>query len=172
MEEPLEIPILNDITMVLGSISQVRKRINFTIVTKNMYLSSQSEYYCSWKQMQLWWILQMLQRFTTMWNRLVWLHMLPKWIKSFNKLLIWRKMYVLIMVCLAYIPYQTVHKCKQATAFGMKTVVYVPRINMETVSALSAFCEKATMVRFRFTHLNLFNFLHISQNCCITYRVA
>lgn len=47
MEEPLEIPILNDITMVLGSISQVRKRINFTIVTKNMYLSSQSEYYCS-----------------------------------------------------------------------------------------------------------------------------
>ncbi|XP_042036836.1 dihydrodipicolinate reductase-like protein CRR1, chloroplastic isoform X3 [Salvia splendens] len=34
---------------------------------------------------------------------------------------------------------------KQATAFGMKTVVYVPRINMETVSALSAFCEKATM---------------------------
>ncbi|PIN06846.1 4-hydroxy-tetrahydrodipicolinate reductase [Handroanthus impetiginosus] len=34
---------------------------------------------------------------------------------------------------------------KQATAFGMKSVVYVPRIKMETISALSAFCEKASM---------------------------
>ncbi|KAL0423285.1 UNVERIFIED_CONTAM: Dihydrodipicolinate reductase-like protein CRR1, chloroplastic [Sesamum radiatum] len=34
---------------------------------------------------------------------------------------------------------------KQATAFGMKSVVYVPRLKVETVSALSAFCEKASM---------------------------
>jgi chloroplast NAD(P)H dehydrogenase len=34
---------------------------------------------------------------------------------------------------------------KQATAFGMKSVVYVPRIKPETVSALSALCDKATM---------------------------
>ncbi|XP_022891050.1 dihydrodipicolinate reductase-like protein CRR1, chloroplastic isoform X2 [Olea europaea var. sylvestris] len=33
----------------------------------------------------------------------------------------------------------------QATAFGMNSVVYVPRIKMETVSTLSAFCEKASM---------------------------
>lgn len=34
----------------------------------------------------------------------------------------------------------------QATAFGMRSVVYVPRIKLETVAALSAFCEKASMV--------------------------
>lgn len=34
----------------------------------------------------------------------------------------------------------------KATAFGMKSVVYVPRIKPETVSALSALCDKATMV--------------------------
>ncbi|GAU15466.1 hypothetical protein TSUD_45030 [Trifolium subterraneum] len=34
---------------------------------------------------------------------------------------------------------------KQATAFGMKSVVYVPRIELDTVAALSAFCEKASM---------------------------
>lgn len=34
---------------------------------------------------------------------------------------------------------------KQATAFGMRSVVYVPRITSDTVSALSAFCEKASM---------------------------
>ncbi|KAL7107185.1 hypothetical protein ACP275_06G038100 [Erythranthe tilingii] len=33
----------------------------------------------------------------------------------------------------------------QATAFGMRSIVYVPRIKTETVSALSAFCEKASM---------------------------
>ncbi|RZC59031.1 hypothetical protein C5167_006337 [Papaver somniferum] len=35
---------------------------------------------------------------------------------------------------------------KQATAFGMKSVVYVPRIKLDMVTALSAFCEKASMV--------------------------
>ncbi|KAL3834489.1 hypothetical protein ACJIZ3_009225 [Penstemon smallii] len=34
---------------------------------------------------------------------------------------------------------------KQATAFGMRSIVHVPQIKMETVSALSAFCEKASM---------------------------
>ncbi|XP_038709704.1 dihydrodipicolinate reductase-like protein CRR1, chloroplastic isoform X3 [Tripterygium wilfordii] len=34
---------------------------------------------------------------------------------------------------------------KQATAFGMKSVVYVPRIKPDTVTAISAFCEKASM---------------------------
>ncbi|XP_027366290.1 dihydrodipicolinate reductase-like protein CRR1, chloroplastic isoform X2 [Abrus precatorius] len=34
---------------------------------------------------------------------------------------------------------------KQATAFGMKSVVYVARIKLDTVAALSAFCEKASM---------------------------
>ncbi|KAE8681483.1 putative 4-hydroxy-tetrahydrodipicolinate reductase 3 [Hibiscus syriacus] len=34
---------------------------------------------------------------------------------------------------------------KQTTAFGLKSVVYVPRIKADTISALSAFCEKASM---------------------------
>ncbi|XP_057249550.1 dihydrodipicolinate reductase-like protein CRR1, chloroplastic isoform X2 [Beta vulgaris subsp. vulgaris] len=33
----------------------------------------------------------------------------------------------------------------QATAFGMKSIVYVPRIELDTVAALSAFCDKASM---------------------------
>lgn len=35
---------------------------------------------------------------------------------------------------------------KQATAFGMSSMVYVPRVKPDTVAALSAFCEKASMV--------------------------
>ncbi|KAJ4706089.1 Dihydrodipicolinate reductase-like protein [Melia azedarach] len=76
MQEPLEIPIMNDLTMVLGSISQSKARavvIDFTDPT-------------------------------TVYDNV-----------------------------------------KQATAFGMRSVVYVPRITIETVSALSAFCEKASM---------------------------
>ncbi|KAJ7975663.1 Dihydrodipicolinate reductase-like protein [Quillaja saponaria] len=76
MEEPLEIPIINDLTMVLGSISQSKATgvvVDFTD-TSTVY-----------------------------------------------------------------------DNVKQATAFGMKSVVYVPRIELETVSALSAFCEKASM---------------------------
>ncbi|CAJ2630081.1 unnamed protein product [Trifolium pratense] len=76
MEEPLEIPILNDLTMVLGSISQSKATavvIDFTDPT-------------------------------TVYDNV-----------------------------------------KQATAFGMKSVVYVPRIELDTVAALSAFCEKASM---------------------------
>ncbi|KAL5744536.1 hypothetical protein ACOSP7_027402 [Xanthoceras sorbifolium] len=76
MEEPLEIPIMNDLTMVLGSISQSKARgvvIDFTDST-------------------------------TVYDNV-----------------------------------------KQATAFGLRSVVHVPRIKLETVSALSAFCEKASM---------------------------
>ncbi|XP_031280510.1 dihydrodipicolinate reductase-like protein CRR1, chloroplastic isoform X2 [Pistacia vera] len=76
MEEPMEIPIMNDLTMVLGSISQSKARgvvLDFTEPT-------------------------------TVYDNV-----------------------------------------KQAIAFGMRSVVYVPRIKLETVSALSAFCEKATM---------------------------
>ncbi|KAI3697226.1 hypothetical protein L6452_30087 [Arctium lappa] len=40
----------------------------------------------------------------------------------------------------------SVHFCLWATAFGMNSVVYVPRIKPETIAALSAFCEKANMV--------------------------
>lgn len=34
----------------------------------------------------------------------------------------------------------------KATAFGMRSVVYVPRLKVDTVAALSNFCEKASMV--------------------------
>ncbi|KAK4431529.1 Dihydrodipicolinate reductase-like protein CRR1, chloroplastic [Sesamum alatum] len=76
MEEALEIPIINDLTMVLGSISQSKASgvvVDFTD------------------------------------------------------------------------PSTVYDNVKQATAFGMKSVVYVPRLKVETVSALSAFCEKASM---------------------------
>ncbi|KAL1296362.1 hypothetical protein AAHE18_19G277400 [Arachis hypogaea] len=33
----------------------------------------------------------------------------------------------------------------QVTAFGMRSVVHVPRMELDTVAALSAFCDKATM---------------------------
>ncbi|KAF3433029.1 hypothetical protein FNV43_RR24131 [Rhamnella rubrinervis] len=76
MEEPLEIPIVNDLTMVLGSISQSQETgvvVDFTE------------------------------------------------------------------------PSKVYDNVKQGIAFGMRSVVYVPRIKLETVSALSAFCEKASM---------------------------
>lgn len=76
LEEPLEIPIINDLTMILGSISQSKATgvvVDFTD------------------------------------------------------------------------PSSVYDNVKQATAFGMKSVVYVPRIKLDTVAALSAFCEKASM---------------------------
>ncbi|XAR66204.1 4-hydroxy-tetrahydrodipicolinate reductase [Bertholletia excelsa] len=76
MEEALEIPILNDLTMILGSISQSRE--NAVVVD-----------------------------FTD--------------------------------------PSTVYENVKQATAFGMRSVVYVPRVKLDTVSALSVFCEKASM---------------------------
>ncbi|XP_031474290.1 dihydrodipicolinate reductase-like protein CRR1, chloroplastic isoform X1 [Nymphaea colorata] len=76
MEEPLEIPILSDLTMVLGSISQSNS--NGVVV-------------------------------------------------DFTE------------------PSAVYENVKQATAFGLKSVVYVPGISLDTVAALSAFCEKASM---------------------------
>ncbi|CAJ1977098.1 unnamed protein product [Sphenostylis stenocarpa] len=76
MEEPLEIPIINDLTLILGSISQ-SKAIGVVV------------------------------DFTD--------------------------------------PSSVYDNVKQATAFGMKSIVYVPRIKLDTVAALSAFCEKASM---------------------------
>ncbi|KAK3008630.1 hypothetical protein RJ639_027955 [Escallonia herrerae] len=76
MEEALEIPIINDLTMVLGSISQSKS----TAVVVD---------------------------FTD--------------------------------------PSTVYDNVKQATAFGMNSVVYVPRIKSDTIMALSAFCEKASM---------------------------
>ncbi|KAE8805037.1 Dihydrodipicolinate reductase, C-terminus family protein [Hordeum vulgare] len=34
---------------------------------------------------------------------------------------------------------------KQAAAFGLSSVVYVPKIEMDTITELSAFCDKASM---------------------------
>ena len=36
--------------------------------------------------------------------------------------------------------------CEQAAAFGLSSIVYVPKIELDTVTELSAFCEKASMV--------------------------
>jgi len=34
----------------------------------------------------------------------------------------------------------------QAAAFGLRSIVHVPKLQLDTVSALSVFCEKASMV--------------------------
>ncbi|KAJ0974565.1 hypothetical protein J5N97_016530 [Dioscorea zingiberensis] len=76
MEEALEIPIINDLTMVLGSISQLKATgvvVDFTD------------------------------------------------------------------------PFNVYDNVKQAAAFGLNSVVYVPKIKLETIAELSVFCEKASM---------------------------
>uniref|UniRef100_A0A0F7CZ78 Dihydrodipicolinate reductase-like protein n=1 Tax=Habenaria pantlingiana TaxID=1498489 RepID=A0A0F7CZ78_9ASPA len=76
MDEPLEIPIMNDLTMVLGSIAQSKATgvvVDFTE------------------------------------------------------------------------PSTVFDNVKQAAAFGLSSIVHVPKIELETVSALSSFCEKASM---------------------------
>ncbi|XP_042429156.1 dihydrodipicolinate reductase-like protein CRR1, chloroplastic isoform X2 [Zingiber officinale] len=76
MEEPLEIPVLNDLTMISGSISQTKATgvvVDFTE------------------------------------------------------------------------PASVYDNVKQAAAFGLRSVVHVPEIELETVTALSVFCEKASM---------------------------
>lgn len=35
---------------------------------------------------------------------------------------------------------------EKAAAFGLSSIVYVPKIELDTVTELSAFCEKASMV--------------------------
>ncbi|XP_047083186.1 dihydrodipicolinate reductase-like protein CRR1, chloroplastic [Lolium rigidum] len=76
MEEPLEIPVLNDLTMVLGSIAQSR---GTGVVV------------------------------------------------DFSE------------------PSLVYDNVKQAAAFGLSSIVYVPKIEMDTVTELSAFCDKASM---------------------------
>ncbi|XP_021313049.1 dihydrodipicolinate reductase-like protein CRR1, chloroplastic isoform X1 [Sorghum bicolor] len=76
MDEPLEIPVLNDLTMVLGSIAQ--SRATGVVV-------------------------------------------------DFSE------------------PSAVYDNVKQAAAFGLSSVVYVPKIELDTVTELSAFCEKASM---------------------------
>ncbi|PKA46555.1 Putative 4-hydroxy-tetrahydrodipicolinate reductase 3, chloroplastic [Apostasia shenzhenica] len=76
MDEPLEVPILNDLTMVLGSIAQSKATGVIVDFTE---------------------------------------------------------------------PSTVFDNVKQAAAFGLNSVVYVPKIELETISALSAFCEKASM---------------------------
>ncbi|KAM0950285.1 putative 4-hydroxy-tetrahydrodipicolinate reductase [Dioscorea sansibarensis] len=76
MDEDLEIPIINDLTMVLGSISQLKATgvvVDFTD------------------------------------------------------------------------PSTVYDNVKQAAAFGLNSIVYVPKIKLETITELSAFCEKASM---------------------------
>ncbi|CAM0870438.1 unnamed protein product [Alopecurus aequalis] len=77
MEEPLEIPVLNDLTMVLGSIAQSR---GTGVVV------------------------------------------------DFSE------------------PSTVYDNVKQAAAFGLSSVVYVPKIEMDTVAELSAFCDKGVLV--------------------------
>nr|AQX44122.1 4-hydroxy-tetrahydrodipicolinate reductase [Apostasia odorata] len=76
MDEPLEVPILNDLTMVLGSIAQSKATGVIVDFTE---------------------------------------------------------------------PSTVFDNVKQAAAFGLTSVVYVPKIELETIAALSAFCEKASM---------------------------
>ncbi|TVU48606.1 hypothetical protein EJB05_08247 [Eragrostis curvula] len=76
MEEPLEIPVLNDLTMVLGSIAQ--SRATGVVV-------------------------------------------------DFSE------------------PSTVYDNVKQAAAFGLNSIVYVPKLELDTVAQLSAFCEKATV---------------------------
>ncbi|KAL6005588.1 Dipeptidyl aminopeptidase BIII [Asimina triloba] len=91
MEEPLEIPIISDLTMVLGSISQV----------------------------------------------------FPSSLLSFHSVVFVSKEAGVVVDFTE--PSKVYENVKQATAFGMRSVVYVPRISLDTVAALSAFCEKASM---------------------------
>ncbi|XP_058111080.1 dihydrodipicolinate reductase-like protein CRR1, chloroplastic isoform X3 [Magnolia sinica] len=51
-----------------------------------------------------------------------------------------------VSVVIDFIDLSTVYdNVKQAMAFGMRSVVYVPRISVDTVTTLSSFCEKASM---------------------------
>jgi hypothetical protein len=49
---------------------------------------------------------------------------------------------------------------EQAAAFGLSSVVYVPKIELDTVTELSAFCEKASMVN---CHRRTFSETYISN---------
>ncbi|XP_057868606.2 dihydrodipicolinate reductase-like protein CRR1, chloroplastic isoform X1 [Cryptomeria japonica] len=42
-------------------------------------------------------------------------------------------------------PYSVYDNVRQATAFGMRSVVHVPGVDMDVIASLSKFCEKASM---------------------------
>uniref|UniRef100_A0A0E0CU60 Dihydrodipicolinate reductase C-terminal domain-containing protein n=1 Tax=Oryza meridionalis TaxID=40149 RepID=A0A0E0CU60_9ORYZ len=86
MEEALEIPVLNDLTMVLGSIAQSRA---------------------------------------------------TEVVVDFSE------------------PSTVYDNVKQAVAFGLNSVVYVPNIELDTVTELSAFCEKASMASFHYNSVEI-----------------
>ncbi|XP_039025484.1 dihydrodipicolinate reductase-like protein CRR1, chloroplastic [Hibiscus syriacus] len=109
MKEPLEIPIMNDLTMVLGSISHVT--FQFQYLSK-LTLTEHSP--------------------------------LMPYHFDINEFYQSKETGVVIDFTQPSAFYDNV---KQTTAFGLKSVVYVPRIKADTISALSAFCEKASMVR-------------------------
>uniref|UniRef100_I1P6W5 Dihydrodipicolinate reductase N-terminal domain-containing protein n=1 Tax=Oryza glaberrima TaxID=4538 RepID=I1P6W5_ORYGL len=104
MEEALEIPVLNDLTMVLGSIAQ--SRATGVVVD----FSEPSTVYDNVKQVSY---------SPTIWGKK--LSYIVKW------------------------------DC-EAAAFGLNSVVYVPNIELDTVTELSAFCEKASMVAWTCHH--------------------
>ncbi|XP_077245053.1 dihydrodipicolinate reductase-like protein CRR1, chloroplastic isoform X1 [Tasmannia lanceolata] len=106
MEEALEIPIINDLTMVLGSISQVLAS----------QISSFSIIFC----------ISCIK------------------LAGDELLSVWQSKAIGVVVDFTD-PSTVYDNVKQATAFGMRSVVYVPRIKLDTVTALSAFCEKASM---------------------------
>ncbi|XP_037437264.1 dihydrodipicolinate reductase-like protein CRR1, chloroplastic isoform X1 [Triticum urartu] len=109
MDEALEIPVLNDLTMVLGSIAQVSISI-FTcgmlthhVLPFRVRVSLTAGRFCSFQT-----------RATGV-------------VVDFSE------------------PSSVYDNVKQAAAFGLSSVVYVPKIEMDTVTELSAFCDKASM---------------------------
>lgn len=57
------------------------------------------------------------------------------------------------LICKVLMLYvQLTMDCEQAAAFGLSSVVYVPKIELDTVAELSAFCEKASMVNSSSSH--------------------
>ncbi|XP_047089240.1 dihydrodipicolinate reductase-like protein CRR1, chloroplastic isoform X1 [Lolium rigidum] len=110
MEEPLEIPVLNDLTMVLGSIAQVlvciftvKCRFVVCMILSGRALTRADRKFCSFQS---------------------------------------RGTGVVVDFSEPSLVYDNV---KQAAAFGLSSIVYVPKIEMDTVTELSAFCEKASM---------------------------
>ncbi|XP_040243599.1 dihydrodipicolinate reductase-like protein CRR1, chloroplastic isoform X1 [Aegilops tauschii subsp. strangulata] len=110
MEEALEIPVLNDLTMVLGSIAQVS--ISIFIRGMMIYLSCAS---CRVR------VSLTAGRFRSFQTRATGV------VVDFSE------------------PSSVYDNVKQAAAFGLSSVVYVPKIEMDTVTELSAFCDKASM---------------------------
>ncbi|XP_052146680.1 dihydrodipicolinate reductase-like protein CRR1, chloroplastic isoform X3 [Oryza glaberrima] len=110
MEEALEIPVLNDLTMVLGSIAQVLasslyyKMLISTCTVVLLYTSR----------------------------------------VCYLKLMFFQTRATGVVVDFSE-PSTVYDNVKQAAAFGLNSVVYVPKIELDTVTELSAFCEKASM---------------------------